>query len=139
MKTKLGISTRITFPYCDASLFFISFFIRSLVNLHFDWRRMMDLRVFWTVAATWWNQPLFDIPRRQLLNQFAPPGTPAAITTITKAAHGAWWLKGALLPVGAAVRQLARNLLRDPAAAAHVIASHLPQAAPAAAAHLLVN
>ena len=100
---------------------------------------MMDLRVFWTVAATWWNQPLFDIPRRQLLNQFAPPGTPAAITTITKAAHGAWWLKGALLPVGAAVRQLARNLLRDPAAAAHVLASQLPHAAPAAAAHLLVN
>ena len=100
---------------------------------------MMDLRVFWTVAATWWNQPLFDIPRRQLLNQFAPPGTPAAITTITKAAHGAWWLKGALLPVGAAVRQLARNLLRDPAAAAHVLASQLPHAAPAAAAHVLVN
>jgi len=99
----------------------------------------MDLRVFWTVAATWWNQPLFDIPRRQLLNQFAPPGTPAAITTITKAAHGAWWLKGALLPVGAAVRQLARNLLRDPAAAAHVLASQLPHAAPAAAAHVLVN
>ena len=69
------------------------------------------------------------------------PVTPAAITTITKAAHGAWWLKGAL-PVGymvakrgAAVRQLARNLLRriDPAAAALVFAGLLPRAAPAAA------
>ena len=104
----------------------------------------MDLgtpRVFWTVVATWWKQPLFDIPRRQLLNEFAPPGTPAAITTITKAARGAWWLKGALVPVGAAVRQLARNLLRNraSAAAAHVLASQLPNAAPAAAAHVLVN
>ena len=100
-----------------------------------------SLRVFWTVAATWWKQPLFDIPRRQLLNEFAPPGTPAAITTITKAARGAWWLKGALVPVGAAVRQLARNLLRNraSAAAAHVLASQLPNAAPAAAAHVLVN
>ena len=92
------------------------------------------LRVFWTVAATWWHQPLFEFPRRQLLHELAPPVIPAAVTTIMTAAHGAWWLllKGPLLPVGAAVTQLTRNLLRNraSAAAAHVLVNQVPHAAP---------
>ena len=90
--------------------------------------------MFWTVAATWWHQPLFEFPRRQLLHELAPPVIPAAVTTIMTAAHGAWWLllKGPLLPVGAAVTQLTRNLLRNraSAAAAHVLVNQVPHAAP---------
>ena len=89
------------------------------------------LRVFWTVAATWWHQPLFEFPRRQLLHELAPPVIPAAVTTIMTAAQ--WLLlKGPLLPVGAAVTQLTRNLLRNraSAAAAHVFVNQVPHAAP---------
>ena len=89
------------------------------------------LRVFWTVAATWWHQPLFEFPRRQLLHELAPPVIPAAVTTIMTAAQ--WLLlKGPLLPVGAAVTQLTRNLLRNraSAAAAHVLVNQVPHAAP---------
>jgi len=102
------------------------------------------LRVLWTVATTWWNQPLFEIPvtwwsrplfkipLEQLLHGFAPPAIPAAVTTITTAARGARWLKGPLLALGAAVTHLARNQMRNraSAAAAHVFANQLPHAAP---------
>jgi len=108
------------------------------------------IRVLWTAAATWcnqplfelharvptwWNQPLFEIPLEQLLHGFAPPMIPAAVTTITTAARGAWWLKGApgvQCALAAAVTHLSRTLLRNRAstAAAHVLANQFPHAAP---------
>ena len=124
--------------------------VRLRVHLAHQHILLMVLkRVLWAAAAwcnqplfevhtrvpTWWNQPLFEIPLEQLLHGFAPPMIPAAVTTITTAARGAWWLKGApgvQSALAAAVTHLSRTLLRNRAstAAAHVLANQLPHAAP---------